>query len=57
MNFLIMLKSRVGPVQKNRVVDPDPDWESGYGSRGKKTKKFQCKKLTFIVIFKKNFTT
>jgi hypothetical protein len=28
-------------------VDPDPYWESGSGSRGKKTKKFQWKKLTF----------
>jgi hypothetical protein len=28
-------------------VDPDPYWESGSGSRGKKTKKFQWKKCTF----------
>jgi hypothetical protein len=30
-------------------VDPDPDpyWESGSGSRGKKIKKFQWKKCTF----------
>jgi hypothetical protein len=32
---------------KTRVVDPDPNWESGSGSRGKKTKKFQWKKCTF----------
>jgi hypothetical protein len=28
-------------------VDPDPYWESGSGSRGKKIKKFQWKKCTF----------
>jgi hypothetical protein len=28
-------------------VDPDPYWESGSGSRGKKIKKFQWKKSTF----------
>jgi hypothetical protein len=35
-------------------VDPDPDpyWESGSGSRGKKIKKFQWKKALFS-FFKK----
>jgi hypothetical protein len=31
----------------NRVVDPDPYWESGSGSKGKKTKKFQWKNALF----------
>jgi hypothetical protein len=35
------------------LVDPDPYWESGSGSRGKKTKKFQWEKSTFW-LFKKN---
>jgi hypothetical protein len=36
-------------------VDPDPYWESrsGSGSRGKKIKKFQWKKMHFLVIFVK----
>jgi hypothetical protein len=29
--------------------DPDPYWESGSRSRGKKIKKFQCKKFTFLL--------
>jgi hypothetical protein len=34
-------------------VDPDPYWESGYGSRGKKTKKFQWENALFSYL-KKN---
>jgi hypothetical protein len=34
-------------------MDPDPYWESESGSRGKKTKKFQWKKMHFLFIFKK----
>jgi hypothetical protein len=36
-------------------VDPDPDpyWESGSGSRGKKIKKFQWKNALFSYFFKK----
>jgi hypothetical protein len=34
-------------------VDPDPYWESGSGSRGKKTKKFQWKKYTLVILNKK----
>jgi hypothetical protein len=34
-------------------VDPDPYWESGSGSRGKKTKKFQWEKALFGYFFKK----
>jgi hypothetical protein len=41
-------------VPYSRVVDPDPYLESGSGSRGKKTKKFQWKKCTLV--FKKKFT-
>jgi hypothetical protein len=37
-------------------VDPDPYWESGSGSRGKKAKKFQWKNALFSY-FLKNFTT
>jgi hypothetical protein len=33
-------------------VDPDPYWESGSGSRGKKMKKFQWKNALFSYIFK-----
>jgi hypothetical protein len=40
-------------IVKTRVVDPDPYWESGSGSWGKKTKKFQWKKMHFLVIFTK----
>jgi hypothetical protein len=47
----------------SRVVDPDPDWiqiprlwfpywESGSGSRGKKTKKFQWKNVLFSYFLK-----
>jgi hypothetical protein len=32
-------------------VDPDPYWESGFGSRGKKTKKFQWKNALFSYFF------
>jgi hypothetical protein len=35
-------------------MDPDPYWESGSGSRGKKIKKYQCKNALFSY-FKKNF--
>jgi hypothetical protein len=34
-------------------VDPDPYWESGSGSRGKKMKKFQWKNALFSYFFKK----
>jgi hypothetical protein len=39
-------------------VDPDPDpyWESGSGSRGKKIKKFQWKNALFSYFCKKKFT-
>jgi hypothetical protein len=37
-------------------VDPDPYWESGSGSRGKKIKKLQWKKALFSYLTKK-FTT
>jgi hypothetical protein len=34
-------------------VDPDPYWESGSGSRGKKIKKFQWKKALFKLLLTK----
>jgi hypothetical protein len=37
-------------------LDPDPYWESGSGSRGKKIKKFQCKNALFSYFCKKKFT-
>jgi hypothetical protein len=36
--------------------DPDPYWESGFGSRGKKIKKFHGKNAHFSYL-KKMFTT
>jgi hypothetical protein len=36
-------------------VDPDPYWESGSGSRGKKIKKFQWKNALFSYFSKKCF--
>jgi hypothetical protein len=33
----------------NDFVDPDPYWESGSESRGKKIKKFQWKKCTLLL--------
>jgi hypothetical protein len=37
----------------SELVDPDPYWESGSESRGKKIKKFQWKKCTFLLLKKK----
>jgi hypothetical protein len=39
----------------SNFVDPDPDpyWESGSGSRGKKIKKYQCKNALFSYFEKK----
>jgi hypothetical protein len=37
-------------------VDPDPYWEFGSGSRGKKIEKLQWKKIPFLVMFQRNFT-
>jgi hypothetical protein len=34
-------------------VDPDPYWESGSGSRGKKIKKFQWKNALFNLFLTK----
>jgi hypothetical protein len=42
----LWIRIRIGSGFRD-FVDPDPDWESGSGSRGKKTKKFQWKKCTF----------
>jgi hypothetical protein len=58
MAFLILeprlwIRIRIGSGFSD-FVDPDPYWESG--SRGKKIKKFQCKKCIFK-LFKKKFTT
>jgi hypothetical protein len=38
------------------LLDPDPYWKSGSGSRGKKIKKFQLKNAIFSYFFFKNFT-
>jgi hypothetical protein len=42
------------PVSESRVVDPDPYWESGSGSSGKKIKKFQWKNALFSYFCKNN---
>jgi hypothetical protein len=42
----LWIRIRIGSGFRD-FVDPDPYWESGSGSRGKKTKKFQWKKCTF----------
>jgi hypothetical protein len=52
----LWIRIRIGSGFRD-FVDPDPHWESGSGSRGKKTKKFQWKKCTFLLLNNKNFTT
>jgi hypothetical protein len=54
MKIIFLLKAglwiriRIGSGFRDFVdLDPDPYWESGSGSRGKKAKKFQWKKCTF----------
>jgi hypothetical protein len=42
----LWIRIRIGSVFRD-FVDPDPYWESGSGSRGKKTRKLQWKKCTF----------
>jgi hypothetical protein len=39
----LWIRIRIGSGFRD-FVDPDPYWESGSGTRGKKTKKFQWKK-------------
>jgi hypothetical protein len=51
----LWIRIRIGSGFRD-FVDPDPYWESGSGSRGKKTKKFQWKNALFSYFFKKNFT-
>jgi hypothetical protein len=52
LNAGLWLRIRIGSGFRN-FVDPDPYWESGSGSRGKKTKKFQWKKCIFQLLNKK----
>jgi hypothetical protein len=49
------IRIRIGSEFRD-FVDPDPYWESGSRSRGKKTKKFQWKNALFSY-FLKNVTT
>jgi hypothetical protein len=45
-------RSELDPDSED-FVDPDPYWESGSGSRGKKIKKFQWKNALFSYFCKK----
>jgi hypothetical protein len=48
INAGLWIRIRIGSGFRDFVEpDPDPYWESGSGSRGKKTEKFQWKKCTF----------
>jgi hypothetical protein len=49
----LWIRIRIGSGFRD-FVDPDPYWESGSGSRGKKTKKISVEKMHFLVILKKN---
>jgi diadenosine tetraphosphatase ApaH/serine/threonine PP2A family protein phosphatase len=53
----LWIRIRIGSGFRD-FLDPDPYWESGFGSgsRGKKTKKFHWKNALFSYL-KKNFTT
>jgi hypothetical protein len=48
----LWIRIRIGSGLSD-FVDPDPYWESGSGSRGKKMKKFQWKNALFS--YKKKF--
>jgi hypothetical protein len=48
----LWIRIRIGSGFRD-FVDPDPYWESGSGSRGKKMKKFQWKNALFSYL-KKN---
>jgi hypothetical protein len=48
----LWIRIRIGSGLSD-FVDPDPYWESGSGSRGKKMKKFQWKNALFSYFNKK----